>query len=480
MNTLQLNMKSRLTIAAIGSSMLLSAACGNKEQPAAPAPVQAVEKPPTPPAAATQEIKAPAAAEPATPGVVAAAEPATPEPAKPASPAPEKPGGQKPERKKLTKADRPKAVEARKSFNRLLEEGRKAVKADKPLEGMKAFEEALTHVPGHPSALGELGWAAYRAGAEHFGKALDATRKALAMSKQPRQKGALYYNLGRIAEDQGDLPGAAINYRTSLGYRPGNAIVEKQLADLEARPGGNIGSAGVVDLEGVCTEIRVELDCPVATSAEGLIAHGCDCATEMISGTAGFGKAVLLKVTGTTESAGGMVDATWLVVEQGGQWRPVTMVGNDWNPGMGYVYNTSTRRAFEFVNIGGRELLWVIFENQNDDLDPGVYTSYSDWSRTLTVCENRDAAVACWEVPLGRGSEVAKFSFDDEQIPEGEGPAQEKKERWALGAVVTADGNIRIITEEGESQVPPEVKPVVGTHGWDGLKGLTGVVKLGF
>lgn len=55
---------------------------------------------------------------------------------------------------------------------------------------------------------------------------------ALASSPSPRTEGALRYNLGRIAEEQGDRAEAIRQYRRSLEVRPGNAAVRSRLDAL--------------------------------------------------------------------------------------------------------------------------------------------------------------------------------------------------------------------------------------------------------
>jgi len=388
-----------------------------------------------------------------------------------------KPGDAKKPRKKLEKKDREAATAARKAFNELLDAGRKAVKGDDPTLGMQKLEEALTKVPGHPGALGELGWAAYRAGPAYFDKSMEATRKALAASKKPKQKGALWYNLGRVAEDQGNLSLAIDSYRESLAYRPGNDVVQKRLEELLAKVGGKSAEEGIEKLDDVCQGLRDEQGCETAASAEGFIAHSCDCGSEIVGPEEGFGRAALMRVTGQAEH-GGSVDSTYLVIEVAAKWHVVTMVGNDWNPGMGYVSNTSSRQAFTFRTIGGKPALWVEYENSSDDLDPGVYTAYSDWSRTLTLCAFEGGAPTCVSVPLGNGSEVSKFTFEEgEEIPEGMGPDKETKERWSTSAALGAGGAIEITLDAGSDPLPDEVKALPGTWTLDKLFLAPGVIK---
>jgi len=448
-------------------------ACGGKSEPAPAGDAAVVEKAPEPtpaPAPAPEPEPAPEPTPAPAPAPTLAPAPApAPEPA----PTP----GAKP-RKKLKRADQAKASEDYKQFRALLDEGRKAVKADDPMTGMQKIEAALAKVPGHPSALGELGWAAFNAGPAYYDKALDATRKALSISRKNRQKGALWYNLGRIHEEKGELGQAVDAYRESLAYRPGNATVQERLEALVARLGGKSVADGLDKLDDACMNLRQEWMCETVTSAEGMVVHSCDCQTELLGPEEGFGKAALMRVQGQAE-AGGSVDATYLLIEVAAKWHVVTMVGNDWNPGADYISNASQKRRAQFRSIAGKPVLWVEYENDFNDMDPGVYTEYHSWSRTLTLCEVTDGKPSCWSVPLGNGDEVSKLSFEDGgAIPEGEGPDKETKTRWALEASVSDAGEIVIAVESGEADVSDEVKGLPGRYTLATLGSAPGVVKL--
>jgi len=385
-----------------------------------------------------------------------------------------KPSDAKQARTKPKKADQAAGAEARRAFKSLLDEGRKAVKADDPILGMQKLEEALTKIPGHPSALGELGWAAYRAGATYFDKAMDATRKALAVSNKNKQKGALWYNLGRVAEDSGNVSLAIGSYRESLAYRPGNPTVQKQLEAVLAKVGGKSGSDGLEKLDDVCMELRIEQGCMTAASAEGLIAHSCDCGTEILGPEEGFGRAALMRVTGSSE-ASGAVDSTYLLVEVGARWHLVTMVGNDWSPGMNGISNSSTKVAFEFKSIGGKPTLWVLFENDMVDTDLGDYTIYLDWSRTLTVCALADNKPACLGIPLGRGQATDMLVFEGEPLPDDKPPVEVKNVRWSFTAN-PSDTAITIALEAGAEHLDDDNKSLPGTWTFEQLMTVPGVV----
>ncbi len=457
----------------------LTTACDKKVPEAPPAPTVVTTADAAAPApTAKDEAKDPAKVEPAKdpakvePAKDPAADTAKVEPAK----EPAKEAAAKAERKprqKLKKADQPKATEAYKAFRGLLDEGRKLVKDDKPEEGMKKMEEALIKVPGHPSALGELGWAAYRAGPAYFEKALTSTRQALSVSKKNKQKGALWYNLGRISEDKGDLGLAVDAYRQSLAFRPGNDAVQKQLEGVIGKLGGKTVEDGLAKLEEACSNVWQDWGCESVASAEGEMAHSCSCTTEIIGPEEGFGRAALMRLQGQAD-IGGSVDATYLVLEIAAKWHIVAMVGNDWNPGFGYVYNSSEQKRFSFRDVGGKKVLWVEYHNGSTDLDPGIYTDNSESSRTLTLCQVEGGAPSCWTVPLAAAASVSAMTFDDGEIPEGEAPT-ETSWSWELSAdVVGSDIVIKTVSGEPDS----DVKGLPGTYTMATIGSAPGVVKL--
>ena len=68
--------------------------------------------------------------------------------------------------------------------------------------------------------------------AKRFVEAKAACEAGLAATTKPSARGALLYNLGRIAQLQGDLATARTRYRESLEARPKNKTVKKALASL--------------------------------------------------------------------------------------------------------------------------------------------------------------------------------------------------------------------------------------------------------
>ena len=95
------------------------------------------------------------------------------------------------------------------------------------------FEAALRIIPDEPHALSELGWAAFRAG--DMERARAANEKAVALSEDSALKAASLYNLGRIAEEQGDTTAAIEWYGKSVELRP-IASVQARMVRLRAAP----------------------------------------------------------------------------------------------------------------------------------------------------------------------------------------------------------------------------------------------------
>lgn len=135
-----------------------------------------------------------------------------------------------PERPKPTTPEEAEAL--RRELLALLRAGRKAATEGKQAEAIAKYSEALTIEPSDPTVLGELGWAAYKAG--NFQLAYSSTIQAIRSSGDAKQLGALHYNLGRIAEDQNHLAEAVSAYRTSLELRD-NKTVKARLAEVSLR-----------------------------------------------------------------------------------------------------------------------------------------------------------------------------------------------------------------------------------------------------
>ena len=188
--------------------------CSSCDEPAAPAPEE--------PAARSEEDPAP---EPAPPT------PTRSETERPALPAP--PASQAAPRRAL------------------LAEGRRLERAGDHAGAIERYERALAIAPGDATLLGELGWALFHAG--RLDEAFEATRDAYERAESDAQRGALLYNLGRIAEALGQLSEPLELYRRSLAVRD-NDVVRARIVALGGAPPGR----GEVPVEAWVTSSVVE------------------------------------------------------------------------------------------------------------------------------------------------------------------------------------------------------------------------------
>lgn len=156
----------------------------------------------------------------------------------------EKAGEKKVEKSELAKssykaASREEFEAAKANYKTHLDAGRKAVKSKDYATGIDELRKAKAISPTNSKVLGELGWAHFLNG-DHD----DAERElklALAHVEQDATKGAVLYNLGRVAEQKGNEKMAADLYRQSVAVRP-NDIVQKRLDGLGL--GGEVLHAG--------------------------------------------------------------------------------------------------------------------------------------------------------------------------------------------------------------------------------------------
>ncbi len=120
-----------------------------------------------------------------------------------------------------------------------LRAGRKHADAREWAPGVREFEAALKLTPEDATAANELAWAALQAG--DIAKARKAGEAALRGAADPRLKAAAFYNLGRIAEREGDSQAARSYYERSMDLRPNQEVVKRHAAlanrDSGALPG---------------------------------------------------------------------------------------------------------------------------------------------------------------------------------------------------------------------------------------------------
>jgi tetratricopeptide (TPR) repeat protein len=111
-------------------------------------------------------------------------------------------------------------------------EGDRCAAAGRSADAIAAFERAVDLDPAYSRAWANLGWA--RFGAGDLRGAAAANQRALALAgDDPELLGSAHYNLGRVAQAQGDLIAAREAYRASLRARP-HAGVAARLEALDS------------------------------------------------------------------------------------------------------------------------------------------------------------------------------------------------------------------------------------------------------
>jgi len=152
-----------------------------------------------------------------------------------AKPAPAEAGEAKPspEPNAFKPPTREQAAESKRSLQAHLAAGRKAVKAKDYATGITELEAAVAITPFHGKSLGELGWAYFNAG--KLDEAQDRLERALKYADNAGSRGAIFYNLGRVAEAKGDNTLAIELYTRSLAVRP-NDTVSARLISLGGTP----------------------------------------------------------------------------------------------------------------------------------------------------------------------------------------------------------------------------------------------------
>ncbi len=435
-------------------------------EPSTPAQAQAVPPSAGDPAerAAAPDPGAPAAT---GPGVAAAPSAAVPDTAPPsaAAPAPAPPARAEPWRTNPGPAAAAAQKAARASFGRLLDQGRKQVRAGQYAEGMSSLREALKQSPDHAAALGELGWAAFKAG--ELDLARRTTTRALSRATLGERKGALLYNLGRIAESEGDKADAVACYRSSLLERD-NATVRERLASLA-------GTAALPPLEGaaaLCPAAMAEWMCaPVdarrdTEDVDDMLGE-CTCEVgqrlEAPPGAEGFLGAALLVVAGSQGGGGAIDGALSLVVQTAtGGWQMVGLVADNSSPGVSYIHHSAEVHRFELSDaVPGGALELVLERTQSDvDGDYGVNTLEYEATRRLTVCWS-GADAACMTLP-------ARVAWGVEPMLDSEGkasPGDTWERSWEQSVSFAADGAVTVAPKgPAPAGISAELKALVGRH----------------
>ncbi len=358
--------------------------------------------PAAPPASASASASAPASKPGADEAKAEAEASAKPKPAKAhvAGTIPHK-------RPKPTSEEVDAALARAKIFPAKLNAGRKAVKAGDFDAAFAAFADARELRPHDASVLGESGFAALKAG--KLDEARRWTEAAIGRAHKPRRLGALFYNLGLIAEAGGDPAAAKQHYERSLSLRP-NGTVRGKLAALTevAAP------SGAQDLGAYCEKRAAEEECmseaeseAMAEESGGLEEYWCGCAiTEHIKAEPHDGpilEAAILLI-GVEEKPYMIESRSVLAIKtREGGWQEVHAVLNSW---MKEFIDSETDdgqiASVEFRDITSAPGLELIahydrYHNDPPDLDTEETDMVDTNERGTVLCGGPEPGCGRWQ-----------------------------------------------------------------------------------
>lgn len=343
--------------------------------------------------------------------------------------------------------------------------GRKLSRKHDYVGAEAAFRRALSLDPSNGPLLGELGWVLFKSG--DTARSTRLTRQAITLTRDHKQLGALYYNLGRAAEATNHRDDARLFYARSLAYRPGNKTVQSRLTTL-SHAGGALAKKPLANL------------CAEAMANWGCVEHGdglqCSCAVERIieapltHGPAPV-RAALLRVQG---EGMGVLDERALAIETGtGGWQLVGSVATNWTPGVSYINHTGKIDAFRFEAVAGHgtegSALVLEATQYESDGDYGAnLVEYSD-RHILTICAASRSHGHCVTMDVASESGVDRM-LEDEPVARRDRRRIGSTE-WAVEHTVL-DGHLIL---KGGGALPAEVRKRLGVHDLTTLDRLPGV-----
>ena len=251
-------------------------------------------------------------------------------------------------------ADAAQAVEERNHspeeyarYRRHLHLGRAHAKGRRYGEAMREFDRALDVLPASARALSELGWAAFQAG-DHE-RARSANQSALRLARNDALRAACLYNLGRLAEAQGDRDEALRQYRASLALRA-NDTVEARLGKLERK-----SSSNAVDKAASCKpEPQLESLCRcLAAGSQRSPATAAETPGSCHREPRGIPDVELLFVGDDTE------ESVHLVRKHQSGWAPLARLGQVFDSESEGTSEEFEIARFEKRTIGERTVLWI-------------------------------------------------------------------------------------------------------------------------
>ncbi|GMV40972.1 MAG: hypothetical protein AMXMBFR64_26880 [Myxococcales bacterium] len=358
--------------------------------------------------------------------------------------------------------------------------GRAAAKAKDYTKAADELRKAVELDPNDPALLGELGWVLYLGGS--LDPAEKATRQAIRTATTGASLGALYYNLGRIAEDRGDFTMASDHYRRSIALRP-NETVSKRLEKL---PGGRAVTSHKT-AEALCPEAKSGWYCG-SGDEDALLQCTCKVVRTVETEQASWGGAVVTDAEGTRQvnpkvvlraailevagqGMGALLDRALAVETGSGGWQLVGSVATDWTPGAFGINNTGQVEAAEAFSVQGAhppahgEGVLVRALQDNVDTDMGVNLVHTDKTRSVWLCGANDAGPACLTFTVF--AEGGTDRLIDEEPVEDELKGSLGIRTWELSW--ERDTHKKLVITKKSGPLPEAVLPLVGTHDWQSL-----------
>ena len=331
--------------------------------------------------------------------------------------------------------------EARATYRKQLDAGRKLAKATKWPEAIAAFEAALVAVPGDDRALSELSFAAMNAG--DAAKARDAGKRAVLAATEPKIKAAALYNLGRVEELQQPSLAATL-YRQSLALRP-NKIVEKRLADLAK----TVPAAATPEPLPCTTPVSKDALCTCLGETTELAPdeRRCEVADTSVAG--------LATATFATSEMG--EETVALVAGSGDKWQVVAILTTIYNPGAFGISEEWSLGDVTARDVGGHQVIEVRSSWSRNDSDMGINEVEGEGRDLVTVCVRAKAG----DVPTCPLTTTLHYTYDRDTLMD-DLPADEQadmapyktpglpiKNAWKVSLEIGDDGVAHLRAVEG-------------------------------
>ena len=313
------------------------------------------------------------------------------------------------------------SIADRRSYLHHLNAGRDLAKAGKWTESESELAAALAIAPHEAVALAEAGWAAFLRG-EHA-KARRANTEAARCAADPVVKASALYNLGRIAQSQGDAAGARALYERSMKTRAND--------DARQRLQGEASGAPLGLCAGWQSRAKLEQCAKLVTESRVTAGGSPTCAIEDAP-KSDTTRVLACRTERETEA--------FLVERRGDEYR----VLDDLYAASRLDRHTSDARAvkLEERRLGAARILWAEAETRVESFGFGA----EDLQRTreLTICllSGHPGAPRCLpKIPLS--ATYARFTpADPERDPEGQGMMRSGS--FACSVDIHPDGSVAV------------------------------------